>query len=246
MNEDIIIPYYIYHYMDETTNNYYGLIRYDTNLSPSLYSGWKLHGIFYAFSHLLEKIPEGTKMFNIKIKNYFPYDIKEYKLVYDIYTIDNDDVYSINFITYNRPVPNSKKLYFHQLNDNIFPSFNQEPPTKSKDWILQNVNPIFVMESKIDKFFCDNGRCLPMPIPNNYYKQITQDKDNLNIQDCLKNCSNGKSILELVKEKSTESNLENIKYKKVKKEDSKIGITNLFLLSLFLLILFYFIKIKGK
>lgn len=244
MIKDIIIPYYIYHYIDETTNNYYGLISYDNNLSISLYKGWKLYGIFYAFSSFLEKIPDGTKMFSLKIKNYFPYDIKDYKLVYDIFSINNDDIYSVNFITYNRPVPNVKKLYFHQLNDNIFPSFDEKPPTNSKEWILPSINPIFVMTSKVDKFFCDNGRCLPMPIPDEYYKQMIENKDNLNIEDCLKNCNNGISILELIKEKSKQNTFQQSK-KNMKTQKKHIIKMNLILFFLFLIIiLFCFIKIN--
>ena len=148
------------------------------------------------------------------------------------------NLYSVNFITYNRPVPNVKKLYFHQLNDNIFPSFEKEPPSKSKEWILPNINPIYVMTTKVDKFFCDNGRCLPMPIPDNYYKQRIDNKDNLNIEDCIKNCNRGISILELVKEKSKQNNFQSNKKILKSQKIHNIIKMNLILFCLFLIILF--------
>ena len=81
---------HIYHYIDTENSIYLGLITsslYD--LSPILYKGWKLYGIFYAFNPTLRPIPESTKLFNLKIKNYFPYDIYSYKYLYDIYLFDD-------------------------------------------------------------------------------------------------------------------------------------------------------------
>lgn len=201
MNKNIIIPLYVYHYKDPSSDNYYGLIDYNDNISSELYKGWFLYSIIYVFSPFLRPIPEGTKLFNLKFKNYFPYDIKEYKLVYDIFSINMKDEFSVNFITYNRPVTNVKPLYFHELNGGIFPSFDIIPPNSNPNWTLPNVNPIFVMTKIDQKFYCDNGRCLPSPMIKNHFHQtgILGDDENLEIDNCLSNCGYSIGILETVK-----------------------------------------------
>ena len=47
------------------------------------------------------------------------------------------------------------------------------------------------MTTNDNNFFCDNGRCLPSPIPENYFKQRSYEKTNLTIDQCLKSCNKG-------------------------------------------------------
>jgi hypothetical protein len=198
---DTIIRLYIYHYVDDAKLNCYGLIQYtDKNLTPSLYPGWKLYGIFYAFSSLLRPIPNGTKLFSTQIKNYFPYDMYQYKLIYNIFDINNDDPYSINFITYNRSTLNTKALYFHSMGNNIFPSFDKDPPNNNPNWKLNGVNPIYVMTSNINKFYYNDTICLPEPMNIDTFG--TNIINNQNINTCLSNRGDQIYILQTIKNKS--------------------------------------------
>lgn len=209
----IILPYYIYHYIDISTSTYLGLIttsQYD--LSPTLFRGWKLYGIFYAFNPKIKPIPDSTKIFTLKIKNYYPYDILSYNYIYDIYLLDTDDKYSINFITYNRAVPNTKELYFHELNGSIFPSFDKNPPSKSNGWVLPDLNPIYVMTSNNHKFICDNGKCIPSPVSIN---NLQTPYESLNIDECLKKCNKTLNILQLIKKIDENQSLKENKINKL-------------------------------
>ena len=129
-----IIPLFIYHY--NSGDNFYSVIEYNnTSLSPSLYKGWYLYGIIYVFSPILKPIPNGTKLFSIERKNHFPYGLTDYKILYNPYDIKRD-IYTVSFITYNKPVIHTKPLYFHKLNDNIFVSFDDKPPNNNPKWTL--------------------------------------------------------------------------------------------------------------
>lgn len=201
-----IITLYIYHYIDNAKLNCYGLIKYtNTDITPHLYPGWKLYGIFYAFSPLLRPIPDGTKLFSTKIKNYFPYNTTKYKLKYDIFNIHDDDPYYVNFITYNRPILNTKALYFHMIGDNIFPSFEKNPPNDNPNWNISGINPIYVMTTNQNNFYCNNGRCLPEPMKSNTFGKNLLN--NIDIDKCLTKCKGGVGILQTIKK------YKNIKYK---------------------------------
>ena len=216
MYNNTILPYYIYHYIDTENSIYLGLITsslYD--LSPILYKGWKLYGIFYAFNPTLRPIPESTKLFNLKIKNYFPYDIYSYKYLYDIYLFDDTDIYSVNFIAYNRYIPNTKELYFYELAGGIFPTFENKPPSEG-NWKLLNISPIYVLKSENDNFVCDNGKCIPSPISQNFL-QLNDNNSVLNINDCLKKCNKSLNILQIIQEKTRE------KYIKIHKNGFKLS-----------------------
>jgi hypothetical protein len=206
---DTIIQYYIYHYIDTTTDTYYGKIT-KNELDLNLYDKWHLYDTFYCINPDKLPIPEGTKLFSLRIRNYFPYDISEYTLVYDIFSLNKEDDNVINFITYNRPVPNTKKLYLHELNGSIFPSFDKEPPSNSLDWTLNNVNPIFVMATKNTKFFCDNGRCIPTPVPENHFCNNKDDDIGISIDECLKKCNKTIGILDVINQKSSIEEFRNI------------------------------------
>jgi hypothetical protein len=109
-----ILKYYIYHYLDNTANIYRGLISYEKDMENLIKNGWEIQGEFYAINPYLKPIPTGMKVFSLEIKNYFPYDILSYKLLYDIYEVDDlKDQNHVNFITYNNVNPSIK------LNDNL-------------------------------------------------------------------------------------------------------------------------------
>lgn len=229
---NIIIPYYIYHYENENEN--YGLVSYDNNLDKITYKNWKFYDKFYAFNPNIRPIPNNTKLFNLKIRNYYPYDIESYNLIYDIFSPEIKEKYNINLITYNRRVPNVKELYLHELNGRIYPSFEKEPPNNNKNWKLPSVNPIFVLKTNNNNFFCDNGICLPSPAPNNYFnKTITSE---MSIENCLKNCKGGIGILELVK---NISNNINKKYE----IDNKVYFMNIYFISVIVFIFIFVIII---
>ena len=205
MYNNTILPYYIYHYIDTENSIYLGLITsslYD--LSPILYKGWKLYGIFYAFNPTLRPIPESTKLFNLKIKNYFPYDIYSY-------------------------IPNTKELYFYELAGGIFPTFENKPPSEG-NWKLLNISPIYVLKSENDNFVCDNGKCIPSPISQNFL-QLNDNNSVLNINDCLKKCNKSLNILQIIQEKTREKDI------KIHKNGFKLSF--FILLVTFLIILFY-------
>ena len=199
---DIISKYYIYN----STNNYAGLISYEQDLQNKLDNGWIVTGEFYAINPYLKPIPDGMKVFSLEIKNYYPFDITSYKLLYDIYEVDNfKDQYHVNFITYNRPVLKSVPLYFYQLNNSILPSFKNVPPNSSYT-LASGVNPIFVLKESNTKFFCDNGRCIPGPMPLHHFHPNMQYDDNLTFKDCLNKCRNqGTGILEIIDKMSVKN-----------------------------------------
>lgn len=208
---DILQKYYIYTSLDTTTNEYRGLISYDNNMKSLTKNGWKVNGEFYAVNPYIRPIPTGMKLFSCEIKNYYPYDISTYKLLYDIYEVDRlKDVYHVNLITYNRPVLNSISLYFYQLNEHIFPSFSNKPPSPDYKLVL-GVNPIFVLKDKNVKFHCGNGICFPEPIPSINMNPFTEDDDNsLSFSECLNFCNNkGKSILYTIYDLSNKNSSNN-------------------------------------
>lgn len=244
MNENIIIPYYIYHYEDSSNNIYYGLISYEKIENTMLYKGWKLYQIFYAFNPNLKPIPDDTKLFSLEIRDYFPYDIQEYKNIYDIYSINIEEPYTVNLITYNRRIPNVKDLYFYELNGHIFPTFEPNPPNNDKGWTLPNINPIFVMITNNNNFFCDNGRCLPSPIPDNYFKQNVNEKSNISIQECLMSCKGGVGILNLVENISKNIKNNKIYNTEIDNKSSKIYFVFGILFIIFIIVFIFIILNK--
>lgn len=187
--DDLILKYYIYTYIDNTTNVYRGLISYEADLESKINNGWILNGEFYAINPSLKPIPKNTKIFSLKIKDYYPYDISDYKMLYDIFEVNDKlkDIFYVNFITYNRPILNSTPLYFYELNNSIFPSFDKNPPNSNYSLAI-GINPIFVLKNKNTKFYCDNGKCLPGPMSSNHFHPNMQYDDTLSYSNCLNKC----------------------------------------------------------
>lgn len=205
---DILQKYYIYTSLDTSNNNYRGLISYEKNMKTLIKNNWKVQGEFYAVDPYLKPIPTGMKLFSFEIKNYYPYDISSYKLLYDIYEVDRiKDKYHVNLITYNRPVLNSIPLYFYQIHEHIFPSFSNKLP--SSDYKLAiGVNPIFVLKDKNVNFHCGNGICFPEPVPTINLNPFIKVDNTLTFSKCLNFCNNrGKSILDTIYDLSNKNSL---------------------------------------
>jgi hypothetical protein len=198
MNDDVIIPYCIWHYIDIETQTFLGyiggpkksmkngIIEFDCIPDEKKDSKWFLADSFYAVSPNFRPIPVGMKIFCAKKSIDFPYNTTDLYLMYDPYNIKNDCIY---FTTYIQPVPNTKPLYFHKIGNNIFPSFNSTPPSTSDKWTQTFISPIFVMTNKDIKFKCVNGRCLPWinEIPDLY--DSNPHKDLLSLQNCVVYCN---------------------------------------------------------
>lgn len=211
LTKQIIIPLYIYH--KKIGNEFRGLIQYSNKLS-SIYKGWKLYATIYVFSPLL--IPQGTKLFSLKINKKSPHDLEKYGIVRDMYNINLKDSSLINFSTYNLKVLNTKPFYFHTKENHVFPSFDINPPDNS-GWKLSGVNPIYVMTSNKVTFYCENGVCVPLSIVKDEFINNMLDNNYKTIEDCLNTCNTrAKGILENIKSIGGE-NEEQKRLKKIKK-----------------------------
>ena len=194
--DDDIIPYCIWHYIDINTNTFLGYIgsprKYkkngfvNFNCDSKIKENWILAGTFYGIAPNFRPIPVGMKIFCAKNSSLFPYNTKDMYLMQDPYNMKDDCVY---FVTYNQPVPNTTPLYFHLLGDNVFPSFDENPPSKSSDWSQTLISPVFVMTTKHDKFKCVNGRCIPWisEIPSLY--DTDKHDEILGLHNCVVFCN---------------------------------------------------------
>ena len=267
MNNDIIIPYCIWHYIDIDTNTFLGyisgprkyrkdgVINFDCGREEKKYEKWVFAGTFYAVSPSFRPIPVGMKIFCAKKNLQFPYDTDDVYLMYDPYNIKDDCVY---FTTYIQPVPNTSPLYFHMAGEDVFPSFDPNPPSNSPIWTHTRISPIYVMTSKHDKFKCVNGRCIPWTseIPSMYDSE--QHKELLPLQNCVIYCNElvpskneGKSfnILEMVaseslSEKKKLYSLKNIASKFPSHSFQHVLIVLLFFITLIILIIVFVKRLK--
>ena len=174
-----IVKFCIFHYNDSSTNTFLGYIgnpivirQDDGNISfncaeSTVFKNWKLGGTFYAISPMFRPIPNGMKLYCAKKKGGFPYNTVSNEIVYDPYNVKENCNY---YITYNKKVPNTEPLYIHKIGDNIYPSFNPNPPSKSPYWTQEESSPIYVMTQKSlggltdinkFKFVCINNKTIP-------------------------------------------------------------------------------------
>lgn len=170
MNDSIIIPFCIWHYIDLDTKTFLGyiggprkykkngLIGFDCDIDTKKFNKWFLAGTFYAVSPSFRPIPVGMKIFCAKKNMTQPYNTNDVYLMYDPYNIKDNCVY---FTTYNQKVPNTVPLYFHASRDNIFPSFDPNPPSSSPEWSEASIPQVFVMTKRHEKFKSVNARCIP-------------------------------------------------------------------------------------
>jgi hypothetical protein len=260
MNDDVIIPYCIWHYIDIETQTFLGyiggpkkimkngVITFDCAPDEKNYSKWFLADSFYAVSPSFRPIPVGMKIFCAKKNIRFPYNTNDLYLMYDPYNIKDDCIY---FTTYIKPVPNTKPLYFHKIQDNIFPSFDSKPPSSSSEWTQTFISPIYVMTNKDIKFKCVNSTCLPWidEIPDLY--DFDPHEELLSLQNCVVYCNelvvsknNGRpsNILQIASDQNSK-HLGSIS-KSNKKKSSCICMFIIVITSLvfFLIIIYYFLK----
>ena len=87
-----------------------------------------------------------------------------------------------------------------------------------------------MLKSENDNFVCDNGKCIPSPISQNFL-QLNDNNSVLNINDCLKKCNKSLNILQIIQEKTREKDI------KIHKNGFKLSF--FILLVTFLIILFY-------
>jgi hypothetical protein len=238
-NKDLILKYYTYYYVDNSSHIYKGLISYEEDLEARLNSGWILNGEFYAINPYLRPIPKNMKLFSLELKNYYPYDILSYKLLYDIYEVDNlKDQFHVNFMTYNRPVLNTIPLYFYDIGSNILPSFDNKPPFGENYELAFGVNPIYVIKNKDVKFYCDNGECLPSPMPKNHFHYNMQYDDTLTFDECLNSCKNqGTGLLNIIEKLGNKHDTKSFDIKNIF-NNNKIIIIICLLVFLFLIFIY--------
>lgn len=205
-----IILMCIYYYIDEQTQNYYSYIGpaekvYDKKTKTISYQcirkpeknfdKWILYDIFYAIDPQTRPIPNGMKLFCIKKRMSFPYDITDIHIVYDTFDIEPNCNY---FITYNMPAINTKMLHFFKIGQNIFPTFNRFPPNFNPDWqyyttvhlmTRETIGNIFNENISQLKFNCVNGRCIPWTTDiDDIYRQKSSFEPT-NFQDCVLKCN---------------------------------------------------------
>ena len=195
-----ILPFCIYHNYDESTNSYYGYIGNSSLTKSSKFKcpksrHWDHYGTFYAIDPSLRPIPPGMNLYCIKRNLAFPYNSTRLSIDYDFFFLNEECVY---FLTFNSINPSTVPLYLHKLNDNIFPSFDKDPPTSSKFWTQSELSPLYVMTDKsigignIDKlkFKCVNAACIPWVKPIDDIYQFYKD-DYLfdNIANCVVYCT---------------------------------------------------------
>ena len=205
LSENIIIPYCLYHRIDKNTDTHLGYIapgvktlengrvKYHCPKTPeNIGDDWKYVATFFVVEPSFRPIPAGMKIFYLKKRQHYPYDIQDLRLMYDPFDIRLDGLY---FMTYNQPVPNTAPLYFHLLGEHVFPSFDKNPPSGAK-WTTTTIPSVFVMtpdtvgnEYENIKFKCINGRCLPWKkdIPDLYNDDPHQKV--LNLHDCVVYCN---------------------------------------------------------
>lgn len=208
--KDVVIPFCIYHYIDPSTQTYWGYIggpqkirREDGTITyrcapePKIFNKWFHADTFYAVSPSFRPVPAGMKIFCAKRSMGFPYDTKDVSLMYDIYNIKDDCVY---FTTFNQPSPNTVPLYFHKIGNSVFPSFDKHPPSSNPGWKQTQISPVFVMtadtvgditdqDHKGIKFNCNNGLCLPWTkeIPNVF--DTDPNSNFLDLPECVLYCN---------------------------------------------------------
>lgn len=195
--DDDIIPYCIWHYIDLDTNTFLGYIseprKYKKNDVVSfdcdlkINENWVFGGTFYATAPNFRPIPVGMKILCAKKSSSVPPITRDIYLMKDPYNIKDDCVY---FATYTQPVPNTIPLYFHSLKNNIFPSFDPNPPSKLSEWTQTIISPVFVMQTKYEKFKCINGRCIPWISEIKSLYDTDPHDELLGLHNCVVYCNN--------------------------------------------------------
>lgn len=223
---DIIIPFCLFQYIDQSTDTYYSYLG-DSVLERSpngtekficikpgrFYEGWFAAGRFYAVNPIpSHPIQNGMKLYCVEQNKEFPYNSTRIRIEYDPFDTNSDNVY---FTAYNQRVPFTIPLYAYMLgDDNLFISFDNNPPTDDPGWKQADVSPLFVIPPSTFAgykpgdipFKCVNERCIPWAHDiQNIYDNIP-DNQTFSFEQCVLICSR----LGLVNEGSPTSIVQNI------------------------------------
>lgn len=216
----------LFQYIDPDTDTYYSYLgesileRYPDGtekfvcIEPDrLYRGWHLAARFNAINPIpSHPIQNGMKLYCVEQNIKFPYNSTKIRIEYDPFNTNSDSVY---FIAYNQRVPFSIPLYAYTFgDDNLFISFDNNPPTDDPGWKQADVSPVFVIsgstfngyKSKDIPFKCINERCVPWAYNiRNIYDNIP-DNQTYPFDQCILLCSG----LGLVNEGSPTNLIQNI------------------------------------
>jgi hypothetical protein len=204
-----IVPYCIFHRIDIDLGSYMGHIMAPTItrkdgvgvyecLNSPLYPD-RIYDRFYGISPLQRPIPPGMQMFCARRTAGFPYLTSHVDMVYDVYNVKDENSLCTFFLAYSQPVPNTVPLYLHSMRDNVFPSYESEPPSDNPEWGSASISPIYVLtpesvgmtvDTMNDTLFkCVDSRCLPWKSPG--FKDVfdVSDTKPLPLQECLVVCN---------------------------------------------------------
>lgn len=227
-----ISSFCFYHYIDNTTSTYKCYLSQTNSLSCSnIGNGWNLGGKFYSINPSITPKPYGLQNIAI-IQDKGTRNISDIAIVDSIfnnkYTDDNINTTTTIITAWTAPMPNTTPLYVHVIQNNIFLSWNKNPPptdsttssisiaqTPDKNMInfspqnlIEKIVPqLFVLSSDIFgedyqniKFQCLDGIVTPYTkeIPNLFY--YNEPGEPLPIYESIINCNqkNNTEQIELV------------------------------------------------
>jgi hypothetical protein len=204
-----IVPYCIFHQVDSDLGSYMGHIMAPTVrrkdgvavyecLNSPLYP-YSIYDRFYAISPLQRPIPPGMQMFCARRSEGFPFLTTHVQMVYDVYNVKDENSLCTFFLAYSQPVPNTVPLYLHSMGENVFPSYDSDPPSNDAAWGSSPISPIYVLtpesvgltvDTMNDTLFkCVDSRCLPWKAPGFTNVFDMSDTKPLPLQECLVMCN---------------------------------------------------------
>ncbi len=134
-----VFPFCIYHYINKSTNTFLSFLRkgYKYKKDTKMYvkcldspDKWYFAGQFYAIDPSIIPKPRGLQIFAVKQRNNF---IQSISIVTDIFHKAYEETQNtLYFSAWTMPVPNTSPLYLHGSDDNIFLSYDYDPPPEDK------------------------------------------------------------------------------------------------------------------
>jgi hypothetical protein len=168
-NMNLINKYCIYHYVTSTSNSmsmiqiskkeYHkgkNIIKTYCDAVPGTY--WQTYGVFYALNPLIQPIPLGTHLIEIKNNLGYPYNTELINIVYDPFLVKEGNEY---FVTWTKIVPYTVPLYLFKGENGVYITFESKPPYKNMKELIYS--PLYVLRD-------------PQYIkPNSEYEKILDD-----------------------------------------------------------------------
>lgn len=147
---------------------------------------WVLYGSFYGFNPLIKPIPTGMKLFCIKIKEEYPYNVIDVEIEYDLFNMRKNCIYFLNYI---KPTLNTEQLYFLKTGNGIVATFEKN------HYDQLDISPLYVItDNSIQnipisdlKFKCFNDICTPW-INQIDDIHIDDHYPPMNLNKCLEYC----------------------------------------------------------